>query len=94
MEKEEKEELGELIELLKSLVVSDKVSQHCLLDLNYRIRKNLEKLICDADNKETLLNLYYLLGDNYEVIRRDLLEAKSNLLQILPLLDSLAEDYS
>lgn len=89
MKDEDREEIGELVGLLESLISSGSISESCLLDLNYRLRKKLEQLLCEVDNREHALGIYYLLGDNYAVIRRDPAEGMNNLLQILPFLQTL-----
>ncbi len=91
MRAEDREEIEELVNILESLTSSDRVSENCLLDLNYRLRKKVEQLLCDANYRERALGAYYLLGDNYEVIRRDPSEGASNLVQILPLLYTLVD---
>jgi len=89
MREEDREEIEELVTLLESLTSAETVSQNCLLDINYRLRKKLEQLLCELENRERALGAYYMLGDNYEVIRKDPSEGASNLMQILPLLYTL-----
>jgi len=89
MKEEDREELEELVGLVEAMVLSENVSENSLLDVNYRLRKKIEQLLDEVEDRERAFAAYYLLGDNYSVIRKDPSKGASNLIQVLPLLQAL-----
>jgi len=73
------EQKHELEELINRILIADTLNTEEAISLNYKLRKLVERLLGDDEHNPQFVNIYYLLGDNYRTILRDLSEGVQQL---------------
>ncbi len=74
----------EFLSLVENLLCAETIEESELLEVNYKLRKLVERLISTQHTNPEVMNLYYLLADNYQIIRRDPNEGLRNLRILIP----------